>query len=140
VRNKQIEIDQHRKREVAMDRYVINEKWKEKREKLRQIQENKKAEKESRKYPEKEVVKWLVNSRRVLKGMGRVPGVFVKNIKKYLNIILSKSDRKKYLERLKSEIMSLVEHDLEQRLDMIEHVSRWIEESRKVGVKSVTLF
>ncbi len=72
--------------------------------------------------------------------MGRVPGVFVKNIKKYLNIILSKSDRRKYMERLKTEIMSLVEHDLEQRLDMIEHVSRWIEESRKVGVKSVTLF
>jgi hypothetical protein len=44
------------------------------------------------------------------------------------------------MERLKTEIMSLVEHDLEQRLDMIEHVSRWIEESRKVGVKSVTLF
>ena len=41
---------------------------------------------------------------------------------------------------IKREIMYLTVFDLEQRLEVVKLASRWIDESKKVGVKSVTLF
>lgn len=140
VRNKQIEIDRHNKAEVAMKRYLVNEKWRKKREEVKRIQERKKVEEERKKHPEKEVVRWLVDGMRLLKCIGKVPSIFVDKIKKCLKIILSKHDWKKHFERLKIEIMSLDGYELEERLDMIKLASRWIDDSKKMGVKSVTLF
>lgn len=140
VRNKQRAIDDSRKEEVIKFRYFVNKEWEKKRVERDQFQEEKRLTEENKKYPEKILVIWLVNSMNLLKSLGKVPNFFVNKIKRSLKFLVSKQNIKKHLERLKREIMSLTEFDLEQRLEMVKLAIRWIDESKKVGIKSVTLF
>jgi len=140
VRNKQIEIDQQRKRELLRQRYYIDEKWKQKRAEIERLREAREAEERRRKYPEKELVGWLVNVKKISKAINTIPALFIAEIRKCLKIICSKQNWKNYYERMKEEIMSLTEFEPQQRMEMVALVSRWVEETRKIGVKSVTLF
>ena len=140
VRNKQIEIDHERKKELLKKRYFIDEKWKKKRQELQRIQQEKEAEKSRKKYPEKQIVQGLVEGEKILKILGKVPEFLLKEIRKSLELILSKQNWKIYLERLKKEIMSLSEYTPGQRLEMVQLANQWVEDSKIKGVKSVTLF
>ena len=140
VRNKQIEIDHEKKKELLKKRYLIHEKWKKNRQELQRIQQEKEAEKNRKKYPEKVVVQGLVEGKKIVQIIGKVPGFLLKEIRKSLEIILSKQNWKMYLERLKKEIMSLTEYTPGQRLEMVQLANQWVEDSKKWGVKSVTLF
>lgn len=140
VRNKQIEIDQQRRRELLRQRYYIDEKWKQKRAEIERLRETREAEERRRKYPEKELVGWLVNVKKISKAINTVPDLFIAEIRKCLKIICSKQNWKNYYERMKEEIMSLTEFEPQHRMEMVVLVSRWVEETRKTGAKSVTLF
>ncbi len=104
---------------------LINEKWKQKKESHKQIQQEREAERRMKKHPEKEVVKGLVEGKKIVKVLG---------------IIVSKQNWKTYLERMKQKIMSLTGYDLEQRLEMVQLACQWVKNSRNMGVRSVTLF
>ncbi len=140
VKNKQIEIDQERKKEILKNRYCTNEEWKRKKESLKQIKQEKEAERMMKKHPEKEIVKGLIEGTKIIKVLDRVPGFILAEIKKGLGIIVSKQNWKTYLERMKQEIMSLTGYAPEQRLEMVQLACRWVENSKNIGVKSVTLF
>ncbi len=140
VKNKQREIDVSKKEELVKSRYFFDKEKEKKRLKLEQVQEKKRLSEENKKHPEKGLVTWLVNSMNLLANIGKVPNFFVDKIKSRLKFFMFKQNRKKHFERLKREIMCLVEFDLDQRLEMIKLASRWIDEARKTGVKSVTFF
>lgn len=140
VRNKQLESDQARKKELLKKKYFVDETWKQRKEEEKRFQEQREAEARLKKYPEKEVKLWLIEGDKSQKTLGRIPNFFLNQIRKGITAILSKQNWKVYLDRLKQEIMAVTDIELEKRLDLVKTATRWVQDSKKYGVKSVTLF
>jgi len=119
VRNKQMDIDRAKKKELLRKRYFIDEEWKKRREEEKRIKEEKEAEQRMKKYPEKEVSNGLIEGEKSFKTLGMVPRFFTDKVKQGLKIIISKQNWKTYLGCLKQEIMSVTELDLNKRLDLV---------------------
>lgn len=140
VRNKQMDIDSLRKKEMLRKKYFIDEEWKKRKEEERLIKEKREEEQRIKKYPEKEVSNGLIEGQKSLNVLGRVPVFFKDQIRKGLKIILSKQNWKTYLGRLKKEIMSAAEIDTEKRLGLAKKAHDMVMTARANGVNSVTLF
>jgi len=140
VRNKQMDMDRAKKKEVLRKRYFMDEEWKKRKEEERRIKEKKEAELRMKKYPEKEVTNGLIEGQKSLKVFGRVPVFFKDQIRKGLKIILSKQNWKTYLGRLKEEIMAVTDIEPGKRLGLVQKAHDLVMDARTNGVNSVTLF
>lgn len=139
VRNKQIDLDRERKKELYRKRYSLDQQWQEKRESYRRKQEELKEEETLRKYPEKALLNWITIVFNLNKAIGYQSGFFMDKIKEALGALLKKHNFKERLAQLVDKIMAIKDWMVEKRLEVVTKVQEWIDQVSVQGVKSVTL-
>ena len=139
VRNKQIELDRERKRELYQKRYSLDRQWQEMRESYRREVEQRKEKETLKKYPEKALLDWIINAVNLKKVIGYQSVFFMDRIKEAIGALLKKHNFKKRLAQLVDNIMAITEWTVEKRLEVVTKVHEWIAQASLYGVKSVTL-
>jgi hypothetical protein len=139
VRNKQIELDRERKKELYRKRYSLDQQWQEKRESYRRKLDELKEEEVLKKYPEKALLDWITSAFNLKKAIGYQSGFFMDKIKEALEALLKKHNYKERVAQLVDNIMAIRDWAIEKRLEVISKVHQWIDQASVQGVKSVTL-
>ena len=139
VRNKQIEPDRERKKELYEKRYCLDRQWKEKRESYRRKLDELKEEETLRKYPERTLLHWITSAFNLKKAIGYQSSFFINKIKEAIGALLKKHNFKERLAQLVDKIMAITDWTIEMRLELVTKVQEWITQVSVQGVKSVTL-
>jgi hypothetical protein len=139
VRNKQIELDRERKKELYRKRYSLDQQWQEKRESYRRRQEGLKEEETLKRYPERALLDWITSAFNLNKAIGYQSGFFMDKIKEALEALVRKHNFKERVVQLVDNIMAIRDWAIEKRLEVVSKVQQWSDQASVQGVKSVTL-
>lgn len=139
VRNKQIELDRERKRELYRRRYSLDEQWRKERESYRKELKMRKEEKILRKYPERALLDWITCAVNLKESIGYQSSLFMEKIRETLGALLKKHNFKERLAQLVDKIMAITDWVIEKRLEVVKKVQEWVTQVSVQGVKSVTL-
>ena len=139
VRNKQIDLDRERKKELYRKRYSLDQQWQDKRESCKKRQQGLKEDEILKKYPEKALLDWITSAFNLKKAIGYQSSFFMDKIKEALEALLKKHNFKERVVQLVANIMAIRDWAIEKRLEVVSKVRQWIDQASVQGVKSVTL-
>ena len=120
-------------------KYLVDEKWRKRREDYERFKPHKKQRHRVKMHPEIEIVKWIESAQKIKTSLSMGPELFYDRIREYLSILVKKANLRKRIEDLKGKIMSLTNFTIDQRLMLVKLVERWIDDCRVYVVKSIAL-
>ena len=139
VRNKQIEIDQERKRELYRKRYSLDQQWQKQRESYREKLAERREGEILKKYPEKALLDWITCAVNLKEAIGYQSSLFMDKIRETIRALLKKQNFNERLAQLVDKIMAITDWVIEKRLEVVKKVQEWVTQVSVQGPKSVTL-
>ena len=89
-------------------KYLVDEKWRKRREDYERFKPHKKQRHRVKMHPEIEIVKWIESAQKIKTSLSMGPELFYDRIREYLSILVKKPNLRKRIEDLKGKIMSLI--------------------------------